>query len=123
MSEERVPYTLPDEMTQLRTENRQLSERLDAAFKTIDGFTDASSFQWSGYQRRIAELEATVQRLEADNRRLRKLDAMPLDALRRYFLGTAYDETLCGGRGYSLPDYNEDAASIDEWLATLDGDA
>lgn len=122
MSEERVSYAT-DEVTQLRRQVAQLVDRLDAAFKTIDGFTDASSFQWGEYQRRIKELEAANARLEADNRRLRKLDAMPLDALRRYFLGTAYDETLCGGRGYSLPDYNEDAASIDEWLATLDGDA
>ena len=30
-----------------------------------------------GWQRRIKELEATVERLEADNRRLRHLDSMP----------------------------------------------
>jgi len=119
MTEEHTQYTVSG----LLIENELLRERVEALRKTADGFSDASSFQWGEYQRRIKELEAANARLEADNRRLRKLDAMPLDALRRYFLGTAYDETLCGGRGYSLPDYNEDAASIDEWLATLDGDA
>ena len=60
--------------------------------------------------RRIAELEATVQRLEADNRRLRHLDAMPLDALDRIM----YDVS---------GDLLEEWTQVREWLDSLDGAA
>ena len=79
MTEERAPYAT-DEVTQLRRQVAQLVDRLDAAFKTIGGFTDASNFQWAEYQRRIAELEQTVARLEADKRRL--IAQIPYEYLR-----------------------------------------
>ena len=123
MTEERVPYKLPDEVTQLRIANRQLSERLDAALKTIGGFTDASNFQWAEYQRRIAEFEAAVQRLEQDNRRLRHLDSMPVDALRRFYLFTHYDVHAANDAGYTTQQFDSDDKKISAWLATLDGDA
>jgi len=71
----------------------------------------------------ITQLEARIAELEADNRRLRHLDAMPLDALRRY---VTHDDRIDNGPlhdEYSVPQYYEDYAEIFEWLNSLDGDA
>lgn len=57
MSEERTQYTVAG----LQIENELLRERNEVLRKTVDGFTDASSFQWSEYQRRIAELEKQLE--------------------------------------------------------------
>ncbi len=122
MTEERTQYAT-DEVTQLRRQVAQLVDRLDAAFKTIDGFTDASNFQWAQYQARIKEYEATVERLEADNRRLRKLDSMPLDAMRRYYRGTVYTPAAAQRYDYMPDDYDVDSADIFHWLFPQDGDA
>jgi len=123
MTEERTQYTAPDEVTQLRRQVAQLDERLDAALRTINGFTDASSYQWGEYQRRIKELEATVERLEADNRRLRKLDSIPLDAFARYW---AHSGVLVFGVGYETDEFEADHDAIVEWFNLMgytDGDA
>ena len=109
MTEERAPYAT-DEVTQLRRQVAQLVDRLDAAFKTIGGFTDASNFQWAEYQRRIKELEATVQRLEQDNKRLRHMDSMPVNAMDRIM----YDVS---------GDLLEEWTQVRNWLNSLDGAA
>lgn len=79
---------------------------------------------------RIAELEATVlrqmetiARLEADNRRLRHLDSMPVDALRRYHLFTHYDVHAANDVGYTTQQFDSDDEDIRLWLTSLDGDA
>ena len=72
---------------------------------------------------RITELEATVQRLEADNRRLRHLDAMPVDAMRRYYRGTVYTPAAAQRYDYMPDDYDADSAEIYRWLFPKDGDA
>ena len=113
MTEERTQYTVSG----LLIENELLRERVEALRKTADGFSDASSFQWGEYQRRIKELEATVERLEQDNRRLRKLDAMPLDALR-----VVVKDIPASGYHTGNP-MNTAVTEVREWLRTLDGDA
>lgn len=119
MTEERTQYTV----TGLQIENELLRERNEALRKTVDGFTDASNFQWTQYQRRIKELEQTVQRLEADNKRLRHLDAMPLDAFARYWANSGVPVF---GVGYESAEYEADYDAIVEWFnlnGYVDGDA
>ena len=63
-------------------------------------------------KQRIAELEATVQRLEQDNRRLRHLDAMPVGAIvsaMEWCDTTGADESIVN--------------DIANFIATMDGDA
>lgn len=115
MTEQRTEYTVDG----LLIENELLRERAEALRKTVDGFTDASSFQWSEYQRRIAELEAQVARLEADNRRLRHLDSMPLDAIERYYAYTRYDVPAANDAGYTLRQFVVDNAAIGAWLEVV----
>ncbi len=118
MTEERTQYTVSG----LLIENELLRERVEALRKTADGFTDASSFQWSQYQRRIKELEATVERLEADNCRLRKLDSIPLDALKRQFLYSSPQDSIdCGN--YDAAQADADMQDVGNWLFPQDGDA
>ena len=73
--------------------------------------------------RHIAELEATIARLEADNRRLRHLDAMPLDAMRRHFRFSMYAETVALEAEYTAQQFDADDAEIYHWLFPQDGDA
>lgn len=115
MTEERTEYTVDG----LQIENDLLRERLEALRKTVDGFSDASTFQWSAYQRRIAELEVEVARLEADNRRLHKLDSIPLDALRRLVEYCEWSQSEEYPVNQHIADYNDSIA----WFRTLDGDA
>jgi len=104
MSEERTQYTVKG----LQIENDLLRERNEALCKTVDGFTDASSFQWSEYQRRIAELEQTVARLEqvAQSR----FDHTPVTLL-RYIVNSHP----------TLP--VDDRSTARRWLDSLDGAA
>ena len=113
MSEERTQYTAPDEVAarlgRMEAYIAQLENTIDG-FNMVMGQHRATI---ADQTRRIVELEqevigyrlsaaamkgayieandevtalkATVARLEADNRRLRHLDAMPLDAMERYF--------------------------------------
>ena len=115
MTEEHTQYTVSG----LLIENELLRERVEALRKTADGFTDASSFQWGEYQRRIKELEAQVARLEQDNRRLRHLDAMPMDALRRFH----NDANMVDPVYVESGQFDNDHGEVVDWLATLDGDA
>ena len=130
MTEERATYAT-DEVTQLRRQVAQLVDRLDAAFKTIDGFTDASSFQWAEYQRRIAELEADIARKNGAIHALdhlaaqltAQLAAVPVDALRRYYRGTVYTPTAAQRYDYMPDDYDTDSIAIHRWLFPKDGAA
>ena len=75
-----------------------------------------------GWQRRIAELEAQVARLEADSKRLRKMDSMPLDALKRQFLYSSPQESIdCGN--YDAAQADADMQDVGNWLFPQDGDA
>ena len=69
--------------------------------------------------RRIAELEAAVQRLEADNRRMRHLDAMPVDAIVRLMDNCGY-ATDCD---YSERAYHADWTAANDWFKSRGGDA
>ena len=113
MTEQRTEYTVSG----LRIENELLRERNEALRKTVDGFGDASNQHWDSQNRRIKELEAQVARLEADNRRLRKLDAMPLDAVR-----VVVKDIPASGYHTGNP-MNTAVTEVRDWLETLDGDA
>ena len=65
---------------------------------------------------RIAELEATVARLEADNRRLRHLDSMPVDALRIVCANSMYDAQVGGMTGYDAAHFINARDEAIEWL-------
>lgn len=116
MTEERTQYTVSG----LLIENELLRERVEALRKTIDGFTDASNFQWAQYQARIKEYEATVARLEADNRRLRRLDAMPLDALRTVCMNSEYAPHIGNMTGCTVAEFINCRDELVDYLA---GDA
>ena len=76
MTEERTEYTVSVE----------LQERLDALWASYGVLATQVRDYWDAIleaAETIKGLKATVQRLEQDNRRLRHLDAMPVDALRR----------------------------------------
>ncbi len=118
MTEEHTQYTVSG----LLIENELLRERVEALRKTADGFTDASNNHWDSQNRRIKELEATVARLEADNRRLRKLDAMPLDAIERYHAYTHYDVHAANDAGYTTQQFDMDDAAIGAWLEVVTHD-
>ena len=78
MTEERTEYTVSVE----------LQERLDALWASYGVLATQVRDYWDAIleaAETIKGLKATVQRLEQDNRRLRHLDAMPLDAMERYF--------------------------------------
>lgn len=124
MSEERTGYTTqryaelesqiadsaPDELTQLRADNIRLRNELDKQVNAWGGYVDAHAGNYSRMNARIAELEADIARLEADNRRLRHLDAMPVDALDRIM----YDVS---------GDLLEEWTQVREWLDSRDGAA
>ena len=76
--------------------------------------------QYTTIDARIAELKATVARLEADNRRLRHLDAMPVDAMRVVCMNSMYDAQVGGMSGYDVADFINARDELVEWL---DGDA
>jgi len=65
----------------------------------------------------------TIARLEQDNKRLRHLDAMPLDAMERYYRGTVYTPAAAQRYDYMPDDYDTDSAEIYHWLFPQDGDA
>lgn len=116
MTEERTEYTVSVE----------LQERLDALWASYGVLATQVRDYWDAIleaAETIKELKATVQRLEQDNRRLRHLDAMPLDAMRRYYTFTHYDVHAANDAGYTTQQFDEDDNAIGAWLATLDGDA
>lgn len=73
--------------------------------------------------RRIAELEATVARLEQDNRRLRWLDSMPLDAMWRHYRFSMYAENVALDAEYTAQQFDSDDEAIRLWLTSREGDA
>ena len=108
-----------DELTRLRAENVRLKNELDKQLNAWGGYVDAHAGNYSRMNARIAELEKTVARLEADNKRLRHLDAMPLDALERF-----HDEANMVDPVYvESGQFDDDHGAIREWLTSLDGDA
>ena len=116
MTEERTEYTVSVE----------LQERLDALWASYGVLATQVRDYWDAIleaAETIKELKATVQRLEQDNRRLRHLDAMPVDVLRRYVDKTDRVKNETYSRQYLYEDFLEDREAIDIWLATLDGDA
>lgn len=136
MTEERAEYTTPETVADRLHRQEAYIAQLE---RTIDGYAMIQGRHAEMIEERdwrIAELEAkvreldgaltfgreTIARLEQDNRRLRHLDAMPVDAMRRYWSGTMYD-TRTNVVGYGPENYDEDEAEIGAWLATLDGDA
>lgn len=124
MSEERTQYTVhPDVAIRLQVSEahiKQLTSTIDGMTMVMGRHADTITAQ----RERIAELEAalhdttaqlatateTIARSEADNRRLRHLDAMPLDALDRIM----YDVS---------GDLLEEWTQVREWLDSLDGAA
>ena len=82
MTEERTEYTTQpdDELTQLRTENWNLRQKLDRQIAAWNANGDELTAHAAQQAQRIAELEAQVQRLEADNRRL--IAQIPYEDLR-----------------------------------------
>lgn len=115
MTEERTEYTVSVE----------LQERLDALWASYGVLATQVRDYWDAIleaAETIKELKATVQRLEQDNRRLRHLDAMPVDAMRRYVDKTDRIKNE-GSRQYLYRDFLDDRDAIDIWLASLDGDA
>ena len=117
MSEERTQYTVhPDIAIRLEIREKYIRQ----LERTNDGLTMVMGRHRETMREqaeRIAELEATVlrqmetiARLEADNRRLRHLDAMPVDALRRIIYDVDVTQT-------------EEWTAISEWLDSRDGAA
>ena len=116
MSEDKAQYTVhPDIAVRLEVSEKhikQLESTIDGMTMVMGRHADTITEQ----KRRIAELEATVlrqsetiARLEADNRRLRHLDAMPVDAMRA-------DAVSCEV-------YTDDLITVCDWFEKLDGDA
>ena len=71
MTESKVEYTTPDEVTARLMRQEAYIQQLE---NTNNGLAMI-----------IGRHAETIARLEADNKRLRHLDAMPLDAMHRYF--------------------------------------
>lgn len=71
----------------------------------------------------LATATETIARLEADNRRLRHLDAMPVDAMERYYNATTYMSNAAHAVGYTPQMYDKDSAEIGKWLDSRDGAA
>ena len=111
MTEERVTYT-----TQLESRIAELEQVIRDTENDLAATITAQA-------RRMAELEATVQRLEQDNRRLRHLDAMPLDAMERYHLFTHYEVHAANDAGYTTQQFDSDDEEIRLWLTSRDGAA
>ena len=108
-----------DELTRLRAENVRLKNELDKQANAWGGYVDAHAGNYSRMNARIAELESTVQRLEADNRRLRHLDAMPVDAMRRLVENCEW--TL--SEDYTAEQYVSDYGAAMAHFRKMDGDA
>ena len=70
--------------------------------------------------KRIQQQSETIARLEQDNRRLRHLDAMPVDAMRVVCMNSMYDAQVGGMSGYDVADFINARDELVEWL---DGDA
>lgn len=117
MSEERTQYTVhPDVLVRLETSEKYIKQ-LESTNNGLTMVIGRHAETITAQRERIAELEATVlrqmetiARLEQDNRRLRHLDAMPLDALDRIM----YDVS---------GDLLEEWTQVREWLDSLDGAA
>ena len=119
MTESKAQYTVhPDVLVRLETSEKYIKQ-LES---TNDGLTMVMGRHRETMREqaeRIAELEQTVlrqsetiARLEADNRRLRHLDAMPVDAIvsaMEWCDKTGADESIVN--------------DIADFLATLDGAA
>lgn len=123
MSEERTQYNVhPDVLVRLETSEKHIKQLEN----TLNGYAmiqGRHAAMIAERDARIAELEATVQRLEQDNRRLRHLDSMPVDALRRYYRGTVYTPAAAQRYDYMPDDYDVDSAEIYHWLFPKNGDA
>ena len=66
MTEERTQYTTqPDELTQLRRQNRELSDKLDRQIAAWNANGDALTAHAERQAQRIAELEESVTQLTA----------------------------------------------------------
>ena len=99
-----------DELTQLRKQNRELSDKLGRQIAAWNANGDALTAHAERQAQRIAELEATVAQLTA------QLAAVPVDALRRYYRGTVYTPTAAQRYDYMPDDYDTDSIAIYRWL-------
>ena len=108
-----------DELTQLRRQNRELSDKLDRQIAAWNANGDALTAHTARQAQRIAELEAQVQHLEQDNKRLRHLDSMPVDAMRR-LVGNC-EWTL--SEDYTAEQYVVDYGAAMAHFRTMDGAA
>ena len=126
MTESKAQYTVhPDVLVRLETSEKYIKQ-LES---TNDGLTMVMGRHRETMREqaeRIAELEQTVlrqsetiARLEADNRRLRHLDAMPVDAIVRLMDNCGY-ATDCD---YSERAYHADWTAANDWFKSRDGDA
>ena len=119
MSEERTQYTVhPDIAIRLEIREKYIRQ----LERTNDGLTMVMGRHRETMREqaeRIAELEATVlrqmetiARLEADNRRLRHLDAMPVDAMERLLDNCDWKPD----HDYPIKQYSDDWNSAIEWV-------
>lgn len=143
MTEDKVQYNAGDKVTpdNVNAAIRQITENYVAQLeRTIDGYNmiqGRHAAMIAERDARIAELEQalhdttaqlatateTIARLEQDNKRLRHLDAMPLDAMQRYHLFTHYDVHAANDAGYTTQQFDSDDEDIRLWLTSRDGDA
>ena len=144
MTEERATYAT-DEVTQLRRQNRELSEKLDRQIAAWNANGDALTAHVARQAQRIAELEqevigvrlsasvmkgayieasAEATELKEDIAQLTaQLAAVPVDALRRYYRGTVYTPTAAQQYDYMPDDYDTDSIAIHRWLFPQEGAA
>ena len=132
MTEERTQYTTqPDELTQLRKQNRELSEKLDRQIAAWNANGDALTAHAERQAQRIAELEAQVARRNGAINALdhlaaqltAHLAAVPVKAMRRYYRGTVYTPTAAQRYDYMPDDYDTDSIAIHRWLFPQEGAA
>ena len=127
MSEERTQYTVhPDVLVRLETSEKYIKQ-LESTNNGLTMVIGRHAETITAQRERIAELEATVlrqmetiTRLEQDNKRLRHLDAMPVDAMRAVCMNSMYDAQVGGMSGYDVADFINARDELVEWL---DGDA
>ena len=119
MSEERTQYTVhPDVLVRLETSEKYIKQ-LESTNNGLTMVIGRHAETITAQRERIAELEATVlrqmetiARLEADNRRLRHLDAMPVDAMERLLDNCDWKPD----HDYPIKQYSDDWNSAIEWV-------